>query len=549
MPAQWPLFINNVSSKMASRTLKTSDDMAMLISQEYFNAVKTSQTPFGNIHQSGQKAILDAGFKEAFKKLYESQAPSLEDKKLDPLFADLKDALPIPNINANIDKELEACLATKPEYMFYDFGFKTSPVVTKELITEIKYTEIEVPKITFNGIGGQAPYSFTYSIDGVIQNSITSDKSGEITIDVDKSKPGSFEYRLINIVDANAIRTYVDSYAVVIVPENKYEESYIKETSIDLPKLKDDEIIQLLADRVYTQYDDTEEFRLWLKRLKYGVNAGLGDKVAKVVLSWIDNNENYNKSLEEDKTKSKASKTKTAPKTPPKEPLVFKKKVLTYNKHKFQASYGDDKSLPSFVDEMNIIAKFTYYPPRDRISKKQHDTLLILGVLGFNPAIKHENDSVTVKLTRWKIERDRWNADRIDCINKIADSYKKEADKGSDEAYDKIAKTVIDYWMSTAVKPFQPGPPILPCLIPTPGTYIPVYYGSQKKLAANIKRALNSGKYFEHPPTIQPATKVVATALAVAFSLHLLELKFIYSGQIFVGTSTAPMIGFVPLVF
>ena len=60
---------------------------------------------------------------------------------------------------------------------------------------------------------------------------------------------------------------------------------------------------------------------------------------------------------------------------------------------------------------------------------------------------------------------------------------------------------------------------------------------------------LNSGKYFEYPPTIQPATKVVATALAVAFSLHLLELKFIYSGQIFVGTSTAPMIGFVPLVF
>ncbi len=545
MPAQWPLFINNVSSKMASRTLKTSDDMAMLISQEYFNAVKTSQTPFGNIHQSGQKAILDAGFKEAFKQLYESQAPSLEDKKLDPLFADLKDALPIPNINANIDKELQACLATKPEYIFYDFGFKTSPVVTKELITEIKYTEVEVPQVTFTGIGGKAPYSFKYSIDGVIQNGITSDKSGEITIDVDKSKPGSFEYRLINIVDADKISTVVDSYAVVIIPENMYEETYIKETSIDLPKLKEDEIIQLLADRVYTQYDDTEEFRLWLKRLKYGVNSNLGEKVAKVVLSWIDNNENYNKSLEEAKNKSNSPKTKT----PPKEPLVLKKKVLTYNKHKFQSSYSDDKSLPTFVDELNIIAKFTYYPPKDRISKKQHDTLLIIGVLGFNPVVKHENDSVFSKINRWKIERDRWNNDRIDCINKIADSYKKEADKGSDEAYDKIAKAVIDYWMSTLTKPFQPGPPIPPCMIPTPGTYIPVYYGSQKRLAANIKRALNSGKYFEYPPTIQPATKTVATALAVAFSLHLLELKFIYSGQIFVGTSTAPMIGFVPLVF
>jgi hypothetical protein len=512
MPAQWPLFINNVSSKMASKTLKTSDDMAMLISQEYFNAVKTTQTPFGNIHQSGQKTILDAGFKEAFKKLYESQAPSLEDKKLDPLFADLKDALPIPNINADIDKELEACLATKPEYTFYDFGFKTSPVVTKELVTEIKYTEIEVPKITFNGIGGQAPYSFTYSIDGVIQNSIISDTSGEITIDVDKSKPGSFEYKLINIVDANAVRTYVDSYAVVIIPENKYEESYIKETSIDLPKLKDDEIIELLANKVYYQYDKSEEFRLWLDRLKHGTNAGLGNKVASLVKKWISENKKIN---------------------------------LTYNKHKFQSSHEDIKTLPDFVKEKEIIAKFTYHPIKDSVKKAEHKLLMVL------PAVvnKHESRIVNEKVDLWKIERDRWNKDRIDCINKIADSYKKEADKGSDEAYDKIAKAVIDYWMSTATKPFQPGPPILPCIIPIPGIYIPVYYGSQKKLAANIKRALNSGKYFEYPPTIQPATKVVATALAVAFSLHLLELKFIYNGQIFVGTSTAPMIGFVPLVF
>ena len=123
------------------------------------------------------------------------------------------------------------------------------------------------------------------------------------------------------------------------------------------------------------------------------------------------------------------------------------------------------------------------------------------------------------------------------------------ADKGSDEAYDKIAKAVIDYWMSTATKPFQPGPPIPPCMIPTPGTYIPVYYGSQKRLAANLKRALNSGKYFEYPATIQPATKVVASALAVAFATHLIELKFIYMGQIYVGVSTAPMVGFVPVVF
>jgi hypothetical protein len=512
MPAQWPLFINNVSSKMASKTLKTSDDMAMLISQEYFNAVKTSQTPFGNIHQSGQKAILDAGFKEAFKQLYESQTPSLEDKKLDPAFNDLKDTLPIPNINANIDKELEACLATKPEYAFYDFGFVTSPIVTKELITEIKYTEVEVPQIIFSGIDGEAPYSFTYSIDGVIQPSILSDNSGQIIIDIDKSKPGSFEYRLIGITDAKDTRKEMDSSVVVIVPENKYEETYIKETSVDLPKLKEEQIIELLANKVYYQYDKSEEFRLWLDRLKHGTNAGLGNKVASLVKKWISEN---------------------------------KKITLTYNKHKFQSSHEDIKSLPDFVKEKEIIVKFTYHPIKDSVKKAEHKLLMVL------PAVvnQHESRIVNEKVDLWKIERDRWNKDRIDCVNKIADSYKKEADKGSDEAYDKIAKAVIDYWMSTATKPFQPGPPIPPCMIPTPGTYMPVYYGSQKKLAANIKRALNSGKYFEYPPTIQPATKVVASALAVAFSLHLLELKFIYMGQIYVGVSTAPMIGFVPVVF
>lgn len=512
MPAQWPLFINNVSSKMASKTLKTSEDMAMLISQEYFNAVKTSQTPFGNIHQSGQKAILDAGFKEAFKQLYESQAPSLEDKKLDPNFADLKDALPIPNINANIDKELQDCLNTKPAYVFYDFGFKISPEITKSLITEIKYTETEVPKIIFSGTEGEAPYSFDYSIDGINQQSIISDLSGQITIDVDKSKPGSFEYKLISITDAKGVQKIIDSFVIVIVPENQYEETYIKETSVDLPKLKDEEIIELLANKVYYQYDKSEEFRLWLDRLKYGTNAGLGNKVASLVKKWISEN---------------------------------KKITLTYNKHKFQSSHEDVKTLPNFVKEKEIIVKFTYHPIKDSVKKDEHKLLMVL------PAVvnKHETRIVNEKVDLWKIERERWNKDRIDCVNKIADSYKKAADKGSDEAYDKIAKAVIDYWMSTATKPFQPGPPIPPCMIPTPGTYIPIYYGSQKRLAANLKRALNSGKYFEYPQTIQPATNVVASALAVAFATHLIELKFIYMGQIYVGVSTAPMVGFVPVVF
>ena len=47
MPAQWPLFINNVSSKLASRSSKGADDFGAFMADEYFNAVKTAQTPFG----------------------------------------------------------------------------------------------------------------------------------------------------------------------------------------------------------------------------------------------------------------------------------------------------------------------------------------------------------------------------------------------------------------------------------------------------------------------------------------------------------------------
>jgi hypothetical protein len=103
--------------------------------------------------------------------------------------------------------------------------------------------------------------------------------------------------------------------------------------------------------------------------------------------------------------------------------------------------------------------------------------------------------------------------------------------------------------MSTLVAPFKSAPPIPPCNIPSPGTYIPIYYGSQKSLAKNLRRAWNTGKLGQLEPTLQPVTKAVASAVAVSCAKHLLELKFIYVGQLTVGVATIPMIGFVPMAF
>jgi hypothetical protein len=68
-------------------------------------------------------------------------------------------------------------------------------------------------------------------------------------------------------------------------------------------------------------------------------------------------------------------------------------------------------------------------------------------------------------------------------------------------------------------------------------------------LGNNIKRAFNTGKRFTKPYEKKIAAKMVASALAYSFSMHLLELKFIYRGGIPGPNGPIPMIGFIPLVY
>lgn len=517
MPAQWPLFINNVSNKLASRTLKSTEEMGTFIANEYFNAVKTSQTPFGNLHESGSKTILEEGFKEAFKNLFDSLTPLLDEKMKDPKFADMEEQLPIPKIDANIDKELEACLATKTPYTFFDFGLPM-PVTTKELKINKKKLEIEVPKITFNGFEGVAPYSFLYSIDGKVQPAIvTKGNKTSITIEPDSSVPGTFEYRLVSVSDATGHSKSIDAVVYVTIDSSEYDVPEVIEKTIPAKQLKGDELVELIVQRILFQNDDTKEFRRWVDRLEFGDNKATGKIVMKRVNEYLDKGIKSN---------------------------------IKFNKHKFQLSHEDDKNvIPSYMIANNIICKFTYVKSRDAISKTEHDLLVkSSNVFGFAADTRERNNN-SFKYSMWETERERYRNDKIDCVNRIADSFKKPEEKGEDDPYNKLANAVINYWMSTVTKPFKQAPPIPPTMIPTPGIYAPIYYGNQKSLANNLRRALNTGKRFDKPPTIQVASKLVATALAVAFAKHLAELKFIYTGQIYVGVSTAPMVGIVPVVF
>lgn len=158
----------------------------------------------------------------------------------------------------------------------------------------------------------------------------------------------------------------------------------------------------------------------------------------------------------------------------------------------------------------------------------------------------------TNKRYEYDAEETRFRELKIRWINELADAARKNSDPDKPEdPYNVMAKGVLDYWKSCAQQPLSNEPGAPPCLFSPPqgGLYVPIYYGSQTMLGSNIKRAFNTGKRFNQPYEKQIAAKMVASALAFSFAMHLLELKFIYRGGIPGPNGPIPMIGFIPLVY
>ncbi len=529
MPAQWPLFINNLSNKLSSRSIGGPDQFGEFVANEYFNAVKTSQTPFGNIHSSGQKTILVEGFKKAFNKLFDSVEPALEDKEKNPLFADFFEPFPPAKPLNDTEKEFKKWLTendvTIPDFLFYEFiedpnegKEDTQPDLFGNIGASINNQK---PEITFVGINGVAPYTFTYKINGKLQPGITTLEGDSVTV-ICEEKPGNIEYELVDVRSSNSDRpikigqkliinlSEVDPSSITIqTPEPVKPVSFFKNMA------ENDRVINV-AKRVLAQNDGSAEFVRWVKRLEYGVNSAFGKNVKEKVLAWIEN------------------KTKF---------------TLKLNKNYFQREFEDDKDFfPEWMNGSTLICKFVYKKEIDALSSLQQSAFLASDIFS-NPNSK-ENNRINAKYPHYKIEKERFKQLREKWIQDMADKAK-TGEEATDEndPYSIMAGAIVAYWMSTTVKPFQSAPPVPPCLIPTPGTFIPISYGFKSKLTKDLRRAWNTGKSFKAQPTLQAATKATATAVAVACAKHLKDLKFIYSGQIYVGVSTAPMIGFVPTVF
>jgi gliding motility-associated-like protein len=59
------------------------------------------------------------------------------------------------------------------------------------------------PDITFTGTGGTAPYTFSYTLNGVVQPAVTTTGGNSITVAVPTSVEGAFSYGLVSVTDAS----------------------------------------------------------------------------------------------------------------------------------------------------------------------------------------------------------------------------------------------------------------------------------------------------------------------------------------------------------
>ena len=92
------------------------------------------------------------------------------------------------------------------------------------------------PKITFTGVGGNAPYTFTYKIDGVDQPAITS-VGNSMTVDVPTATPGAFKYELVSVSNAESCPNQQVGSATVTVTTISTLSSTLTPTGICLNTL------------------------------------------------------------------------------------------------------------------------------------------------------------------------------------------------------------------------------------------------------------------------------------------------------------------------
>lgn len=565
MPAKWPIFINNVSTRLDSRSIESIPKFGEFLANEYASAVASAQTPFGNTHNNaGQKPILDAGFKKAFKKLYEDYDTSLEDRKTIEKYRDMMEVIPGADLSFDANCEIEKWALentdTLNKFRFYPLYNSTCPVpypiedteqgdsvdfnvVTKASSDINEASHNYIVKFTLSKYDDKQSYNVRYSLNNIEQEPISIGNTGFTTLNVPQV-PGKYTYNFIEILNNTGddlIRTVNKSKSITIgdggvleklsdIDEvlqgdvSEYPEVIEKEPRNPIPTMTDTEQINALAMRVLAQNDGTKYFKTWVYRLgNYGLFNALGLKVEnaikKLEATWR---------AEEKKGLTPGQTRFTLEAIPPIEVED------TINQYVFQEEHIDRvESIPDDLTD-NFICKFIYVKSYDKPSDSG------------SRARSHGR-----KIELYKKEKKRWRETQIKWARSKEEELKQDQEEDGTDPYEMMASAVIKYWQSAAAQPFTSSPPVPPCntILPLGGIYAPIYYGSKSMLANDLRRAWNTGKIFEVQPANPIASKLVATAVAVSFAKHLALLKFLYLGGITTPVGPVPMIGFIPVAF
>lgn len=80
--------------------------------------------------------------------------------------------------------------------------------------------ETPLPQITFTGLGGDIPYTFVYTVNGGLDQSVTTNgNDSSVSIDVNTNISGDFVYELISVTDNNNDIQLVNGQATITVAE------------------------------------------------------------------------------------------------------------------------------------------------------------------------------------------------------------------------------------------------------------------------------------------------------------------------------------------
>lgn len=534
MPASWNSFINNVTDRFSSKNIGSPEELGKFLTDQYISAtVNKAQSPYGNLHRKGNDKIMEEYFIKGIKMLYEERSPSFEEKQNDPLYGDLEEEI----------KEID-------------------PTEEKRKIKEAFYQWVIENSSTLQNFGFSQFFSQFPNFPSSLDQALT-----EVARKIIKEYDGSVEY-LYWIASLRYGR--LTEYGEGVLSKIRELTSYLANSPIKIGDgvratvTTDNSAINVNGEviGISNQSDGTINYTVEYLDEKGNKKSGIASSgfiERQIKIDEIQNIESVNiskKIFQEDHQ----SDPDTIPDYITAGFITKFTYISSIDKNILPFSQNDYVTVPYELASADLYSgdvQSLLSGDLNGISNlSSNSTEYIGGYLAsyfYSTLLTNINFSVNQKLALYGIEIIRFRQTRIAWIQDLADSFKKEEDPDDDnDPYRIMAKGIINYWKSTINSPLSSTPPVFPCIVTPPGngTYIPIYYGSQKRLANHLRRAFNTGKRFKFLEDSRTSSRLVATALAFSLAEHLLELKFIYNGGVPTPSGTpSPMIGFIPLVF